>query len=699
MNTFFVYRKSNSTVQRRLSILQDRKDRNTLTWNDVNEAKATAKRLKVDAQAKKKSRSAEATAFYIGQFNRYWKQLLMKFPGEEETHFLAGRFRVYKSRIRFFHLLSMLFLVYTILDHFHLSGVIKTSRFNHYNLSRECPVAQPGEPMSHDNHDHLDEFHITLKAISIGVSFVGVCITFLQRWYTINVHRMYFHFSYLSVAISTWMYQCIILFLNTAPSSVFLNANQATCEWNNNAFHCCSSSHPTCGNLSYVPSQFNVHCDSSCETSIDKLCLLRCWYDHRVPSSFFRQINLYIIFCNFLLFNFFCVPFRNVFILAVPILISISLLHMLYPAGAKPRGPNQTVMFVFLSMIICGYVGFTMETGERDTVANKKQSLIEKFIADKYLYQMLPTAVVMRLKDGQVGIVDEFKDVSLLFSDIVNFTKLASKIPAGHVVKILCYLFERFDRKTQEHKVFKVQTIGDAYVICSGLPYKDLGYNASDETRKIIAGLRSGDVDKSINSDLYQLPRRKSHVIDSNGVVPAETHINEVHSPLNHTKALVNMAIDMINTVGCLEHPVTKNTMEMRIGLHTGNIAAGVIGAKTLRYDMWGKDVGIANSMEAHGLAMHICVSETTKAVLEVDDSYEFELHTKVKLKAGGEIQSYRLTKPLYNLPQERITVEKLLEESDNFDIENAPSAPNLFEIHQEPKTKHTMTEAAAFQA
>ena len=167
--------------------------------------------------------------------------------------------------------------------------------------------------------------------------------------------------------------------------------------------------------------------------------------------------------------------------------------------------------------------------------------------------------------------VDEFDDVTLLYTDMVGFTAYSKNVnDPREVVNLLSKLFSRFDQLCDENKVYKVHTIGDCYVI--------MGYN--------------GRVDKS--------KRFKGIVIDEANIV--------IQTGLE--------MIDIIKEVREQSNDPNLRDLDMRIGIHTGKMVAGIIGSKVVRYDIFGEGVLIANKMESNGAPGRVVVSEETRKIL-----------------------------------------------------------------------------------
>jgi class 3 adenylate cyclase len=187
------------------------------------------------------------------------------------------------------------------------------------------------------------------------------------------------------------------------------------------------------------------------------------------------------------------------------------------------------------------------------------------------------------LKRAEGVIADNFPDVTVLFADIVDFTKLSARVPAADVVAMLNDVFSRFDRLAEKHGLEKIKTIGDAYMVVGGLP----------------------------------TPRP------------------------DHAEAVADMALDMRAALAGHTRD-TGSLLSVRIGINSGPVVAGVIGTKKFIYDLWGDTVNIASRMEALGASGSIQVTAATYARLR--DRYIFERRGTVQVKGRGEMVTYQLT-------------------------------------------------------
>jgi magnesium-transporting ATPase (P-type)/class 3 adenylate cyclase len=203
---------------------------------------------------------------------------------------------------------------------------------------------------------------------------------------------------------------------------------------------------------------------------------------------------------------------------------------------------------------------------------------------DSLVAQMMPPHVYENLKNDQ-AITDRLTDVTLLYADICGFTAWSSDKTPTEVVEMLSRLFTKFDKLCLEHDVYKVHTIGDCYVIMS------------------YTGIQSRD----INREVMNVVEFAERMIET---------INQVNS----------------------EH---KSELNMRIGIHTGEVIAGITGTNIVRYDIYGPDVLIANKMESGGTPGRINVSDITKSLIERYDShYKFEFNKEIVAKAVNRSHS-----------------------------------------------------------
>ncbi|MDJ1182427.1 adenylate/guanylate cyclase domain-containing protein [Roseofilum casamattae] len=213
----------------------------------------------------------------------------------------------------------------------------------------------------------------------------------------------------------------------------------------------------------------------------------------------------------------------------------------------------------------------------------KNESLqIEKGKSDRLLLNILPAIVAEKLKQHQGSLAEQFDEVTILFADIVGFTALSASMRPIQLVDLLNKIFSTFDRLADRHGLEKIKTIGDAYMVVSGIP------------------------------------------------LPQE----------NHADAIAQMALEMQSAIQEF-HGQDRKPFQLRIGINTGSAVAGVIGIKKFSYDLWGDAVNVASRMETRGEPGKIQVTHETYQHLK--DRYRFEERGKISIKGKGEMMTYFL--------------------------------------------------------
>jgi adenylate cyclase len=204
--------------------------------------------------------------------------------------------------------------------------------------------------------------------------------------------------------------------------------------------------------------------------------------------------------------------------------------------------------------------------------------------ANKLLLNVLPASIAERLKEEEGSIAEKFDSVTILFADLVNFTCLSVQVMPVVLVELLNDIFSRFDQLTEAHQLEKIKTIGDAYMVVGGIP-------------------------------------------------TART---------DHAAAIASLALEM--QVALAQFNRERNQgFELRIGMNTGPVVAGVIGRRKFAYDLWGDTVNVASRMESHGIPGRIQVTEATYLALK--DQYDLESRGKITVKGRGELEAYFLVR------------------------------------------------------
>lgn len=206
----------------------------------------------------------------------------------------------------------------------------------------------------------------------------------------------------------------------------------------------------------------------------------------------------------------------------------------------------------------------------------------ERAKSERLLLNVLPGPVAERLKERPGTIADDVAEVTVLFADIVDFTPLAAKLPAVDVVRLLNEIFSSFDALADRHGLEKIKTIGDAYMVVGGLP----------------------------------------------------------GSPPDHAGAVAEMAMEMQREIGRFRRD-DGSPVQIRIGISSGPVVAGVIGARKFIYDLWGDTVNMASRMESQGSAGEIQVTEALHDQLR--DRYAFSEGRQLNVKGRGSTRTYLL--------------------------------------------------------
>jgi adenylate cyclase len=222
----------------------------------------------------------------------------------------------------------------------------------------------------------------------------------------------------------------------------------------------------------------------------------------------------------------------------------------------------------------------------RDTNARLLDRLMhdldaERARSQRLLLNVLPQPIIDRLNAGEQLIADRYDDVAVVFSDFVGFTEIAARLPAAELVSSLNGLFSAFDAACTELGVEKIKTIGDAYLAAVGLP----------------------------------------------GTAP------------DHLRAAADLTLAIRSAVEAVGGP-----WQIRIGLHSGPVTAGVIGTSKFVYDLWGDAVNVASRLETTAPPGRIQVSEAVATAL--GDAFELEPRGEVDLKGKGPTKTFFLIGP-----------------------------------------------------
>ncbi|ELT89212.1 hypothetical protein CAPTEDRAFT_213138 [Capitella teleta] len=211
----------------------------------------------------------------------------------------------------------------------------------------------------------------------------------------------------------------------------------------------------------------------------------------------------------------------------------------------------------------------------------------EKKKTDRLLNRLLPSSVADQLKAGKSVTPQNYECSSIYFSDIVGFTTISCDSSPMQIVDFLNDLYTCFDDIISQHDVYKVETIGDAYMVVSGVP---------------------------------------------------------VHNGARHFAEIANVSLDLLSTVTSfrIRHR-PKQQLQLRIGLHSGPCVAGVVGLMMPRYCLFGDTVTKASTMEATGKPLRIHISEEYNRGLMDIGSYDVRPRGEINIKGKGFIKTYWL--------------------------------------------------------
>ena len=212
--------------------------------------------------------------------------------------------------------------------------------------------------------------------------------------------------------------------------------------------------------------------------------------------------------------------------------------------------------------------------------AEKELVELEKEKSERLLLNILPGAIAGRLKGGEKAIANGHAVVSVMFADLCGFTALSRKTTPADLVSMLNSIFTAFDLIVEKYGVEKIKTIGDCYMLVGGLP---------------------------TNRD-------------------------------DHAEAVADAAMEMVAALEKI-NATNATELQMRVGIHTGPVVAGVIGKIKFTYDLWGDTVNIASRMESSGLPGRIHVSEQTAQALH--GKFALEDRGFVECKGLGQVQTY----------------------------------------------------------
>jgi adenylate cyclase len=243
-----------------------------------------------------------------------------------------------------------------------------------------------------------------------------------------------------------------------------------------------------------------------------------------------------------------------------------------------------TTTMLALNIAVGGTIVFTLlasfASQRRDALAALRQ---EQLKSENLLLNILPRSIADKLKAQTQPIADQFASASILFADVVDFTSWSERLPPAAVVGYLDHLFSHFDELAERYGLEKIKTIGDCYMVAAGVP----------------------------------TPRP------------------------DHAQALALMALDMLEAMRSDHHDVGRLGLELRIGINSGPVVAGVIGRRRFLYDLWGDAVNTASRMESEGTPGRIQITRATYELLAAE--FDCEPRGTIAVKGKGEVEAWYL--------------------------------------------------------
>ena len=289
-----------------------------------------------------------------------------------------------------------------------------------------------------------------------------------------------------------------------------------------------------------------------------------------IPSVFL----LIIVFYSFMRLRF----TYSAILLTVISVVFVLFLDKFSIIANSPVNSAIIATYLFLINLFGMLLSHRLEYYSRRQFLLTKSLSIENQRSEDLILNILPESIANRLKESDDTIVDEYSDVSILFSDICGFTPLSAKIPAKQVVVMLNEMFTKFDEIAEKYSVEKIKTMGDCYMAVAGMP------------------------------------------------IPNKDHANLIAS----------MAINMKEFVRTF-----NDDLDVRIGINSGPVVAGVIGTKKFIYDLWGDAVNVAARMESHSTKGEIQITEDTYNLIK--DKFECEYRGVINVKGKGDMNTYFL--------------------------------------------------------
>ena len=249
--------------------------------------------------------------------------------------------------------------------------------------------------------------------------------------------------------------------------------------------------------------------------------------------------------------------------------------------------PERVALISYLGTYVSNFLAVVFFTYDMFVENQRVEAALdhERDRSERLLLNVLPVAIANRLKSGETHIADRHESVTILFADIVGFTPLSKNLPPREVVDLLDQLFNYFDSMVERQGLEKMCTAGDGYYVAAGVP---------------------------------------------------------IGRP-DHAQAAATLGLALRDFVEQFRSPSGRR-LQIRIGINSGSVLAGVIGHKKLQYDLWGDAVNIASRMESHGVPGKIQISETTYKLLQAE--FVCSPRGPIEVKGSGVMNTWFLEGP-----------------------------------------------------
>jgi adenylate cyclase len=259
------------------------------------------------------------------------------------------------------------------------------------------------------------------------------------------------------------------------------------------------------------------------------------------------------------------------------LLVGVTLVAPVVRPDAAELPEGAVTAFSALNIGVVSLIAFTLLA----TFARQREAALRR--VQSLLLNILPGEIAERLQEEPETIADHFEEASILFADVVDFTPLSSRLGPRDVVRVLDELFTAFDELADEYGVEKIKTIGDCYMVAAGVP----------------------------------IPRP------------------------DHAHALVRMGLEMRERARACLPEAGHGDLQLRIGVASGPVVAGVIGRRRFLYDLWGDTVNMASRMESHGTPGVIQITRATWEL--VRDDFVTEARGPIEVKGKGQVEAWHL--------------------------------------------------------